>query len=125
MIVIVCFALFVFYACFSDKKGPQEFRERGKIAWGTILGITMGKGCGIKYQIRVNGQYYVDNESVRGLSMEKGRVLYNRNISIPVLYDSLDPSNNHIVIFEQDFDYYGIAYPDSLQEIQRLILNLK
>jgi hypothetical protein len=125
MILIVCFVLFLFYAYFSDKKGPQVFRDRGKIAWGTILEITRGKGCGLRYQICVNKQYYIDRESVRALSLEKGRVLYNRNISIPVLYDSLDPANMHPVIFKEDFDYYGIKYPDSLQEIHHLILNLK
>ncbi len=37
------------------------------------------------------------------------------NTEFPVIFDSLDPKRNEMLIFKEDFEEFGLVYPDSLK----------
>jgi len=45
-----------------------------------------------------------------------GSAVYKR--SFPVIYDSTDPKVNQILIFPDEFAYYHLPFPDSLQWVK-------
>lgn len=48
--------------------------------------------------------------------LDLGSAVFKR--SFPVIYDSDDPKENQILIFPDQFEYYNLPFPDSLQWIQ-------
>lgn len=112
-IIISIAGLGFLISLFIWKSGQQNLNQRQKISIGTIESISpspkIGNYC--NYYFDVLEKRY--SGSVKLFSKEEvcDQLLGKK---FPVIYDSLDVQNNHILILKEHFRKYEMVYPDSL-----------
>ena len=70
------------------------------------------------YTFFINGQWY-NGSSGRPRAEVLGQEIFRH--TFPVIYNSKDWTQNDILIFEDDFAEYGLAFPDSLSWVSRVM----
>jgi hypothetical protein len=125
--VVFIIGAFIFAYNYSEKKA-KELNANYAIGKGFITGMDMvhkGRGIFVKYVFKVKGDFVKDKKII---PIESNQLeILSKNLigkEYPVIYDTLDRSNNKILLFKEDFTKYGLDVSDSLHYIFYLLDSL-
>ena len=91
-----------------------NLEKRKKITIGTITGSKLIRGLYITYNYEVDSNIYSGLTTANGISSDK-IYKYLKGKKFPIVYDSMDFYQSHILIFENEFKSLKLNYPDSLK----------
>ena len=74
-----------------------------------------------EYFFTVDGKTY-SNKVVIGMSFKSNSAHYLMERSLPIAYEKDNPQNSRLLIIPEDFGYFRILFPDSLQWIKEDVL---
>lgn len=119
---------FIIIYNYSEKK-REELNANKAIGKGLITGMDMvhkGRGIFVKYVFEVKGDLIKDHIMI---PIESNQLeILSKNLigkGYPVIYDSLDKSNNKMLLFKEEFMHYELDVPDSLHYIFHLLDSLR
>lgn len=72
-----------------------------------------GNGGSVHYQFVVKGIEYEGGNAYPRLDPNKGYLLVGKRF--PLVYDTTQPGNSYMLITPNHFEYYKLAFPDSLE----------
>ncbi|MGZ4083093.1 MAG: hypothetical protein ACXVPB_01565 [Bacteroidia bacterium] len=110
IVIVVGFIISYFFWNTSN----NELIKRHKLTWCTVYGTDMTNKAGVY----LNYYYKVASDSLTGydkvfLNMDKGSALIGRKF--PLAYDSCNAAKSKILISKEDFEEFGLVFPDSLK----------
>lgn len=73
------------------------------------------------YSFQVLGETITSNNNI-GISFKSNSAHYLMEKSLPVAYETNNPKNSRLLIMPEDFEFFGILFPDSLQWIKEDVL---
>jgi hypothetical protein len=104
--VVFIIGAFIIVYNFSRKKAEELNANKG-IGKGSITGMDMvhkGRGLFVKYVFEVKGDFVKDKVII---PIESNQLeMLSKNLigrEFPVIYDTLDESNNKMLLFKDDF----------------------
>jgi len=126
--VVFMIGAFIITYYYSENK-REELNANKAIGKGLITGMDMvhkGSGIFVKYVFEVKGDF-VKDQIIIPIKSNQLEILSEDLIGreYPVIYDSLDKSNNKMLLFKEEFMHYGLAVPDSLRYIFHLLDSLR
>lgn len=72
-----------------------------------------GNGGSVDYEYIVNGVAYKGTTAYPRIDPDKGYLLVGKKF--PLAYDTTQPGNSYMLITPNHFEYYKLAFPDSLE----------
>ncbi|MCS3797974.1 hypothetical protein [Niastella sp. OAS944] len=125
--VVFMIGAFIIIYNYSEKKA-RELNANKAIGKGSITGMDMvhkGRGIFVKYVFEVKGDFVKDKAII---PIESNQLeMLSKNLigrEFPVIYDTLNKTNNKILFFKEEFMSYGLDVPDSLHYIFHLLDSL-
>ena len=117
--ILVCAGMLI-YQYFGNADLRAVLMKRRKLSTARIDHISQQGGKykqSVCYTFQVEQQTYQDCRQyhLSGALEEKLVGVY-----VPVLYDSVNPSLNQILLYKGDYQTYKLGYPDSLHWIEDL-----
>lgn len=73
------------------------------------------------YSFEVQGEKIINDNNI-GMSFKSNSAHYLMHKGLPVAYEKGNPKNSRLLIIPEDFQYFGIPFPDSLQWIKEDVL---
>jgi hypothetical protein len=121
LIFLICFLAVV--GCgyliihFINERERAAMLRSGAYSVGKMFRVFTMKSRGtVGYYTFNIGEEEWAGEITSARLLDLGSAVFKR--SFPVIYDSLDPKQSQILIFPDQFEYYHLPFPDSLQWIQ-------
>ncbi|NLR63668.1 hypothetical protein HGH92_05045 [Chitinophaga varians] len=113
--VMMAFVLiFLAFGFWNGKQRANRLYENGY--WTT--GIVVERGTDYKGRLAFNYEFYVDGKryfnQASGIGIRPGAYQEFIGKSLPVIYNSKDPSENDMSLRPGDFSSHGRELPDSL-----------
>ncbi|UTA68699.1 hypothetical protein [Emticicia sp. 21SJ11W-3] len=105
---------FLIIICVIGYTQLLNLEKRKKIAIGTITGTKLIRGLYITYSYKIDSEIYSGLTTAYGIS-NSNIYKYLVGKKFPIVYDSLDYYQSHILILENEFKSLKLDYPDSLK----------
>lgn len=109
--------LIIYFFAQRTAKKDEVLKKSGKIAIGIITKIEKGNRARIYFHYE-----FIDRNGLL-FKNSKEKILNNYIFFLrrkfPVIYDSIDPDNNQILITKNDFESYNVIYNDSLDWVEQ------
>lgn len=125
--VVFIIGAFLIVYNYSRKKA-EKLNANKAIGKGSITGMDMvhkGRGIFVNYVFEVKGDFVKDKAII---PIESNQLeMLSKNLigrEFPVIYDTLDKSNNKMLFFKEEYMNYGLDVPDSLYYIFHLLDSL-
>ena len=122
--------LFIFYIIGNNNK--NEFKKQIVNNIYFLNGVVDGTeqkykdAFKIRYHFSFKGKEYIQSQAeINSSSFFADKYSSIKNIiinkSFPVIIDSMNPDINQMLVIPNDFEFYNIPFPDSLQWVKKLI----
>jgi hypothetical protein len=118
LIVGILFSIQVYH----HYKNRNRLRGNYKTAVGTVTGYKLASytmrrsGGSFEYEFTVNGELYKGSNGDPNTRPKYAHLFIGRQFY--VIYDPEDIENNSMMITPQDFKFYSIPFPDSLNWVK-------
>lgn len=101
-----------------SNKAVEIIKSNSKIVSGRVLGISYSvkHGYEVKYEFYFEGQFYFGAYSSSNIATLKNNI---NDKWFPVIFKVDDPVKNQIMIMPEDFDKFGVPFPDTLYWIKQ------
>jgi len=115
--------LFILYLIYSSTKSVfigNQLEINSSFTQGYIVDCTKFSkrtGGNIEYKFYINNKEFTGNKTYSEIDEFKCKDFIGKGFAIA--YDSVSTSNNEILITKEDYQRYGIPYPDSLQWVSK------
>lgn len=125
---IVSFAIIIiisFFIYINAKKSGDNYRsnilKNPSVTSGTVTGVDLKGRLGnfIEYHFSYDGNFFSSDGNAHKEYSSLRNFIINKNF--PVVFDSLNPNYNMILILPEDFKSYNIPFPDSLKWVLNYI----
>ena len=121
LLFVVLFILtMVIYQLFIGTSQREKLLKNGYLITCKINTIN---SSGSKYKNSVCYSYSIRDEIYNDCKQyDISGALVERliGVTVPLLYDTINPKINHILLYKGDFQSYNLNYPDSLKWIEEL-----
>lgn len=112
--LIFLYCVLAYRDCTSRDK--IKIRKKEAIAEITEAYSAYRGGLQINYKFKID-EGYILGGTVANTSGGNDKVFLGK--IFPIVYDSVDPSFNKILIFPNEFMEYGMTFPDSLEWVNK------
>lgn len=110
---------FIFFIClfFYSKYKWKNLKYIGKLTNGKFIETKSVKWGFLRFYVfKFSGNYIKNSDS--GSIGDPELEQYIRNYKFPVIYNEKELESSQILIFKEDFEIFGYAYPDSLNHVE-------
>lgn len=107
--------LFIIALIYSSQK-QKALKENHRFTVGLITSYTdAAKAFGgfLNYEFYVGQVKVTSSNRYNSINQRRSQVFVGKHFF--VLYNPANPTNNHMLIFPEDFKRFGLTFPDSLQ----------
>lgn len=121
-VIIIIISIFIYI---SGKESGDNYRsnilKNPSLTSGTVTGVDLKGRLGnfIEYHFSYGGNLYSSDGNAHKEYASLRNFIINKKF--PVVFDSVNPNYNMILILPEDFKNYNIPFPDSLKWVLNYI----
>lgn len=117
LIIILCSIFAIAFCCMAIFHNPHPQKNL------TIRNVTIlnydphRRNMDVEYSFEIGTKKYKGSDLVDRENHRWSFFNYLIFKEWPMIYDAKDPENNELLVFEADFKYFNLEYPDSIKNI--------
>ncbi len=109
------------FGVYKGMKDDDELEADSSVTSAKISAFSPAKkggGVWVSYAFVVGTKTYTKDVKCDYLTIEEAPNVINK--SLPLIYATKNPTNHHLLVHKNQFDYYKLQLPDSVKQILQL-----